>query len=111
MSGRDEALRQAVRICALSLGMRCRLGMREAHLSAPGEGWPEAHEIAGLRVTAGRLAEGDPLREAVLGFAEKWTTAHRDPAALSDLGGLLVDTLSWLARPAPVGLDRRDIYG
>lgn len=57
------------------------------------------------------LDEGDVLRRAVEGFADRYALVRRDPRKLAELGRTLSAFICNLNMPDPVDLNRRDIYG
>ncbi|PZQ99914.1 MAG: hypothetical protein DI533_04590 [Cereibacter sphaeroides] len=57
------------------------------------------------------LADGDPLRAAILAFATQYELCRFDAAQLVDLGNQLCRAVEIALLPEPPDLDRRDIHG
>lgn len=70
-----------------------------------------AADVALLILQVRELDQGDVLRRAVEGFADRYAVVRRDPRQLAELGRTLSAFIANLNMPDPVDQHRKDIYG
>ncbi|MFN3953236.1 MAG: hypothetical protein ACK4LQ_02205 [Pararhodobacter sp.] len=98
MTGSD--LRRRVHFAALAVALSARSGQLEAS------------DVEATANLARRLLPEDcRTRAQVEQFATRYAECRRQPAAVVELGGELLDALERLARTDPPGMERADIHG